>query len=54
VRNESARKSYCEQIAKEQDHHRFVKPVQELNHLLDHKEPPLERRANKPEWRASA
>jgi hypothetical protein len=44
----------CEQIAKEQDHHRLVKPVQELNDLLDHKEPPLERRANKPEWRASA
>ena len=28
----------CEQIAKEQDHDKFVKLVQELNDLLDHKE----------------
>jgi len=28
----------CERIAKEQDHDKFVKLVQELNDLLDHKE----------------
>jgi len=32
----------CERIAKEQDHDRFVKLVQELNDLLDHKEQRLE------------
>lgn len=32
----------CERIAKEQDHETFVKLVQELNDLLDHKEQRLE------------
>jgi hypothetical protein len=32
----------CERIAKEQDHDKFVKLVQELNDLLDHKEHRLE------------
>jgi hypothetical protein len=32
----------CERIAKEQDHDKFVKLVQELNDLLDHKEQQLE------------
>jgi len=32
----------CEQIAKEKDHQKFVKLVQELNDLLDHKEQRLE------------
>jgi hypothetical protein len=32
----------CERIAKEQDHTKFVKLVQELNDLLDHKEQRLE------------
>ena len=32
----------CEQIAKEQNHDKFVKLVQELNDLLDHKEQRLE------------
>jgi hypothetical protein len=32
----------CERIAKEQDHDKFVKLVQELNDLLDHKEQRLE------------
>ncbi|HEY4764554.1 MAG TPA: hypothetical protein VIH75_12825 [Candidatus Sulfotelmatobacter sp.] len=32
----------CEQIAKEQDHEKFVKLVQELNDLLDHKQQRLE------------
>lgn len=34
--------SLCEQIAKEQDHEKFTKLVQELNDLLDHKEKQLE------------
>jgi hypothetical protein len=33
----------CQQIATEQDHTRFVQLVQELNDLLDHKEPRLVR-----------
>jgi hypothetical protein len=32
----------CERIAKEQDHERFVKLVQELNDLLEHKEQRME------------
>ena len=32
----------CERIAKEQNHEKFVKLVQELNDLLDHKEQRLE------------
>jgi hypothetical protein len=32
----------CEQIAVERDHEKFVKLVQELNELLDHKEQRLE------------
>ncbi len=32
----------CERIAKEQNHEKFVKLVQELNDLLDHKEKRLE------------
>jgi hypothetical protein len=32
----------CERIAKEQDHERFVKLVQELNDLLEHKEQRIE------------
>ena len=32
----------CEWIAKEQDHDKFVKLVQELNDLLDHKGQRLE------------
>lgn len=32
----------CERIAKEQNHDKFVKLVQELNDLLDHKEQRLE------------
>jgi hypothetical protein len=32
----------CERIAKEQDHDKFVKLVQELNDLLEHKEQRLE------------
>jgi hypothetical protein len=32
----------CERIAKEQDHEKFVKLVQELNDLLDHKGERLE------------
>lgn len=38
----------CERIAKEQDHTKFVKLVQELNDLLDHKEQRLEDSQNKP------
>jgi hypothetical protein len=34
--------SLCERIAKEHDHDKFVKLVQELNDLLDHKEQRLE------------
>ena len=37
----------CELIAKEQDHDKFVKLVQELNDLLDRKETRLEDRAKK-------
>jgi hypothetical protein len=33
----------CEQIATEKDHARFVQLVQQLNDLLDHKEPRLVR-----------
>jgi hypothetical protein len=33
----------CEQIAKEQDHEKFVKLVRELNDLLEHKEDRLDR-----------
>ena len=36
----------CERIAKEQDHDKFVKLVQELNDLLDHKEQRLEGPSN--------
>jgi len=32
----------CERIATEQNHDKFVKLVQELNDLLDHKEQRLE------------
>ena len=32
----------CERIAKEQNHEKFVKLVQELNDLLEHKEQRLE------------
>ena len=32
----------CERIAKEQNHEQFVKLVQELNDLLEHKEQRLE------------
>jgi len=32
----------CERIAKEQNHDKFVKLVQELNDLLDHKEQRLD------------
>lgn len=32
----------CEQIAKEQDHEKFVKLVQQLNNLLERKEHRLE------------
>ena len=32
----------CEQIAKEQDHEKFVKLVQQLNDLLENKEHRLE------------
>ncbi len=32
----------CERIAKEQDHDKFVKLVQELNDLLEHKGQRLE------------
>lgn len=32
----------CERIAKEQNHDKFVKLVQELNDLLEHKERRLE------------
>jgi len=32
----------CQHIAKEQDHDKFVKLVQELNDLLDHKEQRLD------------
>jgi len=32
----------CERIAKEQNHDKFVKLVQELNDLLEHKEQRLE------------
>ena len=32
----------CERIAKEQNHDKFAKLVQELNDLLDHKEQRLE------------
>jgi hypothetical protein len=32
----------CEQIAKEQNHDKFVRLVQELNDLLEHKEQRLE------------
>jgi len=38
----------CEHIAKEQDHDRFVKLVQELNDLLDHKEQRLDTPPPKP------
>lgn len=34
--------SLCGQIAKEQDHERFVRLVQELNDLLDKKEERLD------------
>jgi altronate dehydratase len=32
----------CERIAKEQNHEKFVKLVQELNDMLEHKEQRLE------------
>jgi altronate dehydratase len=32
----------CERIAKEQNHEKFVKLVQELNDLLEHKQERLE------------
>lgn len=35
----------CERIAKEQDHKKFIRLVQELNDLLDHKGRRLERPA---------
>jgi hypothetical protein len=38
----------CEQIAKEQDHEKFAKLVQELNDLLDHKEQRLDSSPKKP------
>lgn len=38
----------CELIAKEIDHNKFVKLVQELNDLLDHKEQRLEDLPKKP------
>ena len=37
----------CELIAKEQDHEKFVKLIQELNELLDRKETRLEDRVKK-------
>jgi hypothetical protein len=37
----------CEQIAKEHDHDKFVKLVQELNNLLEHKDQRLEGSARK-------
>jgi len=37
----------CERIAKEQNHEKFVKLVQELNHLLENKEHRLEGPAKK-------
>lgn len=37
----------CEQIAKEQDHEKFVKLVQELNNLLENKEHRLEEPSGK-------
>jgi hypothetical protein len=36
----------CEQIAKEQDHDKFVHLIQELNDLLDDKEHRLVRQGN--------
>jgi len=38
----------CDQIAKEIDHTKFVKLVQELNDLLDHKEERLDSPPKKP------
>ena len=38
----------CEQIAKEQDHEKFAKLVQELNDLLDQKEQRLDGPPTKP------
>ena len=38
----------CDQIAKEIDHNKFVKLVQELNDLLDNKEQRLEDSPKKP------
>ena len=38
----------CELIAKEQDHEKFVKLVQQLNDLLENKEHRLEGPSNKP------
>jgi hypothetical protein len=38
----------CDQIAKEIDHNKFVKLVQELNDLLDNKEQRLEESPEKP------
>ena len=37
----------CERIAKEQNHEKFVKLVQELNNLLENKEHRLEGQAKK-------
>jgi hypothetical protein len=38
----------CEQIAREQDHEKFVKLVQQLNNLLEKKEHRLEEPSDKP------
>ena len=37
----------CERIAKEQDHERFLRLVQELNDLLEHKGQRLKQSAKK-------
>jgi hypothetical protein len=42
-------KILCDQITTEQDHEKFVKLVQELNDLLEHKDQRLERFPIKPE-----
>ena len=47
-------RSLCEQIAKEQDRETFTKLVQELNHLLEHKERRLEPPRSNPEWNSAA
>src|ERR1035441_1351556 len=43
----------CERIAKEQDHERFVKLVQELNDLLEHKEQRMEN-SSKNAWASAS